>query len=109
MNNTQSFTIGVVISTYNNPRWLEKTLWGYLFQTRQADEIVIADDGSTDETRQLLQTYSQLLPIKHVWHEDRGFQKSEILNKALQAATADYLIFTDQDCYLEVFHHAETT
>lgn len=98
MNNTQSFTIGVVISTYNNPRWLEKTLWGYLFQTRQADEIVIADDGSTDETRQLLQTYSQLLPIKHVWHEDRGFQKSEILNKALQAATADYLIFTDQDC-----------
>ena len=32
-------TIGVVISTYNNPRWLEKTLWGYLCQTRKADEI----------------------------------------------------------------------
>ena len=38
-------TIGVVISTYNNPAWLEKTLWGYLYQTRPADEIVIADDG----------------------------------------------------------------
>ncbi|MCI6200920.1 MAG: glycosyltransferase, partial [Paraprevotella sp.] len=42
-------TIGVIISTYNNPRWLEKTLWGYMAQTRKADEIIIADDGSKDD------------------------------------------------------------
>lgn len=88
----------MVISTYNNPAWLEKTLWGYLYQTRIADEIIIADDGSTDETRRLIDAYKGRLPIKHVWHEDRGFQKSEILNKAIVAATSDYLIFTDQDC-----------
>lgn len=90
--------IGVVISTYNNPAWLEKTLWGYLYQTRMAGEVVIADDGSKEETRLLIDSFKGRLPIKHVWHEDRGFQKSEILNKALVAASSDYLIFTDQDC-----------
>lgn len=49
----RSFTIGVVISTYNSPAWLEKVLWGYLYQTHPADEIVIADDGSRDDTRAL--------------------------------------------------------
>lgn len=91
-------TIGVIISTYNNPRWLEKTLWGYLFQTRQADEIIIADDGSTQETAALIAAYATRLPLRHVWQEDKGFRKTRILNKALLEATADYLVFTDQDC-----------
>ena len=94
----EKFTIGVVISTYNNPEWLEKTLWGYMSQDLAADEIIIADDGSGDETRRLIERYSESLPIKHVWHEDKGFRKTVILNKALLAATADYLVFTDQDC-----------
>ena len=89
--------IGVVISTYNNPRWLEKTLWGYLHQWRKADEIIIADDGSADETRALIDSFRNRLPIKHVWHPDNGFQKNAILNKALAAAESEYLIFTDQD------------
>lgn len=92
------FSIGVVISTYNNPCWLEKTLWGYVYQTHKPDEIIIADDGSTNETKIVIDSFRNQLPIKHVWHEDNGFQKSQILNKALLVATADYLIFTDQDC-----------
>ncbi|MFI3259329.1 MAG: glycosyltransferase family 2 protein [Rikenellaceae bacterium] len=95
---SHNFTVGVVISTYNSPAWLEKTLWGYLFQERMADEIVIADDGSREETRLLVESFAKRLPIKHVWHEDQGFQKSRILNRAIVATTADYLIFTDQDC-----------
>lgn len=90
--------IGVIISTYNNPQWLEKTLWGYTNQTRMADEIIIADDGSKEETHLLLEHFKNQLPIKHVWHEDMGFRKSRILNEALLVSTADYLIFTDQDC-----------
>ena len=42
MKQTSAYSIGVIISTYNNPAWLEKVLWGYLFQTHPADEIVIA-------------------------------------------------------------------
>lgn len=94
----KNLRIGVVISTYNNPQWLEKTLWGYTNQTRMADEIIIADDGSKEETHLLLEHFKNQLPIKHVWHEDMGFRKSRILNEALLASTADYLIFTDQDC-----------
>ena len=107
-------TIGIVISTYNNPAWLEKTLWGYLYQTRPADEIIIADDGSRDDTRQLIDSFRDKLPIKHVWHEDNGFQKSRILNKALIAAESEYLIFTDQVPHWEAislwlpFFHRET-
>jgi glycosyltransferase involved in cell wall biosynthesis len=72
MNKCDYFSIGIVISTYNNPAWLEKTLWGYLFQTRPADEIIIADDGSDDRTRTLIDSFRDRLPIKHVWHEDQG-------------------------------------
>lgn len=90
--------IGVIISTYNNPVWLEKALWGYMYQTRKPDEIIIADDGSGQETAELIEAYKQHLPLKHVWHDDDGFRKTIILNKAIASATADYLIFTDQDC-----------
>lgn len=92
------FSVGVIISTYNSPAWLEKVLWGYIYQNHPADEIVIADDGSNDDTRNLLESFKGRLPIKHVWHEDNGFQKSRILNSAILASESDYLIFTDQDC-----------
>lgn len=91
-------TIGVIISTYNNPAWLEKTLWGYMCQLRAADEIIIADDGSKPEARNMVMRYEDKLPIKYVWHEDKGFRKTKILNEALKVAESDYLIFTDQDC-----------
>jgi glycosyltransferase involved in cell wall biosynthesis len=94
----ERFKIGVIISTYNSPQWLEKTLWGYENQTIMPDEIIIADDGSKEETRKLVETFISKLPIKYVWHEDEGFQKSRILNKAIVLSTSDYLIFTDQDC-----------
>ncbi|MFN3841606.1 MAG: glycosyltransferase, partial [Cyclobacteriaceae bacterium] len=75
-------------------------LWGYECQTHKAFEVVIADDGSGEPTRKLIDRFirDSALEIIHVWHEDRGYQKCQILNKAIQAATADYLIFTDGDC-----------
>ena len=90
-------SVAVIIATYNNPRWLQKVLWSYEAQSRPADEIIIADDGSTKETADLLATF-KALPLKHVWHEDQGFRKTLILNKAIMASSADYLIFTDGDC-----------
>src|SRR5687768_17180449 len=92
--------VSVVISTYNSPEWLEKVLWGYEFQTYRNFELVIADDGSGDSTREIIDRFKTQsgLDVIHVWHEDRGFQKSEILNKAIQASKTDYLIFSDGDC-----------
>lgn len=99
MENKKPTSVGIIISTYNNPEWLRKTLWGYACQTYPFSEIIIADDGSGKETEDLIKEYKTIFPcVKHVWHPDKGFQKPRILNKALFEAEAEYLIFTDQDC-----------
>jgi GT2 family glycosyltransferase len=61
---------------------------------------VIADDGSNEETFQLLKKMEQevFYPIVHVWHEDQGFQKSQILNKAILKCNTAYIIMSDGDC-----------
>lgn len=92
-----TFSIGVIVSAYNNPEWLEKTLWGLMAQIHPANEIIIADDGSDDRTAALIKRYASKLPLRHVWQEDKGFRKTEILNKAVAEAKSDYLIFIDQD------------
>ncbi|MDR2065455.1 MAG: glycosyltransferase family 2 protein [Prevotellaceae bacterium] len=93
-------SVGIIISTYNNPKWLEKTLWGYLNQTYSDFELIIADDGSGEETKNLIESYKKhyFPQLKHVWHEDKGFRKTRILNQAVIAANSEYLIFTDHDC-----------
>ena len=69
--------IGVVITTYNNPAWLEKCFWGWAAQTKQDFTLLIADDGSTAATHELIERYQRDsgLSIEHFWHEDEGFRK----------------------------------
>ena len=90
----------VILSTYNAPDRLQPTLVGYAAQTYRDFELIVADDGSTAETRALIKDVSAhySLPIKHVWQEDIGFRKCRILNQAIASTTADYLIFSDGDC-----------
>lgn len=92
--------LSVIISTYNALEWLKKTLWGYAVQTTKDFEIVIADDGSNEETQDFLEIVSKTypVPIIHVWQEDEGFQKSRILNKAILACNSDYILMSDGDC-----------
>ena len=92
--------VSVIFSTYNQPSWLEKCLWGFACQTRLPDEVLVADDGSTRQTKDLLDQLAPTLPfpIKHIWQPDEGFQKCRILNKAAAQASGEYLIFTDGDC-----------
>jgi glycosyltransferase involved in cell wall biosynthesis len=93
-------SIGVVFTTYNRPHDLERVLAGYAKQTLPGFEIVIADDGSADETRDCISRARDRwnLDIRHVWHEDLGFRKCKILNRAIAETSAEYLIFTDGDC-----------
>jgi len=96
----QTADTSIIISTYNSPAWLEKVLWGYDNQTYRMFEVVIADDGSGDETRSLIERIKTevFYPIQHIWHEDDGFQKSRILNKAIRACSTPYIIMSDGDC-----------
>ena len=90
----------IIISTYNKPHFLKKVLTGYTCQTYKNFDIIIADDGSRKDTKNIIGYFKDntSLDIKHIWHEDKGFQKSVILNKAIQASKSDYLIFSDGDC-----------
>ena len=92
--------ISIIISTYNSEKWLEKVLWGFNCQTFKQFEVVIADDGSGLKTKSLLDSISidVFYKIVHVWQEDDGFQKSRILNKAVVACNAEYILMTDGDC-----------
>ena len=57
-----------------------------MFKSDTKFDIVIADDGSTHETRELIDSLKPTfpVPITHLWHEDNGFRKSKILNLAIE-------------------------
>ncbi|MDQ6994424.1 MAG: glycosyltransferase family 2 protein [Mariprofundaceae bacterium] len=92
--------IAVVISTYNNPEFLRLVLSAYAKQGDKNFSIYIADDGSSVETREMIQGLSSTfpVPIHHVWHEDQGFRKAHIHNLTFQHITEPYIILTDGDC-----------
>lgn len=92
----------LVISTYNWKEALELVLKSVLKQKRLPSEIVIADDGSKDDTKQLIEAYKAKfdIPLHHVWQEDKGFRKAMIINKAVAKAQGDYIIQVDGDCIM---------
>tara|TARA_R100000935_G_scaffold1421_2_gene4413 strand:- start:1967 stop:2752 length:786 start_codon:yes stop_codon:yes gene_type:complete len=92
----------LLISTYNWPEALDLVLKSALNQSQFPDEILIADDGSKEDTKVIISSYQQksTITIKHIWQEDKGFRKSMILNKAISASTSDYIIEIDGDCLM---------
>jgi glycosyltransferase involved in cell wall biosynthesis len=75
----------LVIAIYKWPESLELVLLSILKQSVLPNEVLIADDDSTIETKQLIKRYSSKLKsgIKHIWQKDEGFQKTSILNKSI--------------------------
>lgn len=94
--------VALLISTYNWPEALDSVLRSVAAQTRQPDEILIADDGSGGETKRVIEGFKkeQDLPVKHIWQEDIGFRKSAVLNKAVASTKTDYIVQIDGDCIL---------
>ncbi|WP_424933228.1 glycosyltransferase [Amaricoccus macauensis] len=90
----------IIIATYNSPRPLLLTLTSILQQEERPDSVCIADDGSGPETAEALERFRgdhPDLPLRHVWHEDRGFEKWAIVNQAIASSEADFLILLDGD------------
>ncbi|MEE9350243.1 MAG: glycosyltransferase family 2 protein [Flavobacteriaceae bacterium] len=94
--------ISLIIATFNWIEALELTLISVLNQTTQPFEVIIADDGSNDETKQLIDTFRTKfeIPLVHVWHEDKGFRLAEIRNKAIVKAKGDFICQIDGDIIL---------
>jgi glycosyltransferase involved in cell wall biosynthesis len=90
----------VVVTTYNRPDALALVLDGFLAQAALDFSLLVADDGSTGETRRVVEAYAARAPfaVRHVWQEDRGFRAAAIRNRAVAESDADYVVFTDGDC-----------
>ncbi len=98
--------VAVVVSTYNRPRALDRTLDSLLDQTYPDFEIIVADDGSTPETRVLVERMAARspVPLLHVWQEDRGYRLAAIRNRAVASAASPYIVFLDEDCVVRPEH-----
>lgn len=90
----------VIVTTYNRPDALAVVLEGYCAQSDHDFGLVVADDGSKEETAEVVRRFAQRapFPLAHVWQEDRGFRAAAIRNRALASTDADYVVFTDGDC-----------
>ena len=90
-------TSSMIVSTYNWPEALELVLLSIMRLSVLPNELIIADDGSGEETKKLISKYKQNFPTQliHVWHEDKGFRLAEIRNKAIAQANFDYIIQVD--------------
>ncbi len=93
-------TTSVVVSSYNQPRALHLALEGLQRQSRPPGEILIADDGSEDDTRLLVESFraKTTIPVRFVTQEHRGFGKARALNSAVRVARGATVAFLDGDC-----------
>jgi glycosyltransferase involved in cell wall biosynthesis len=89
----------LVTPTYNWPEALELLLLSVLNQTVLPNEVIIANDGSREDTKQLIEVFQKKFPVPliHIWHEDIKNRKPRIMNKAIAAAKYDYIVEIDGD------------
>lgn len=91
--------ISVIVPVYNRLEHLRALFLCLLRQKKQADELIITDDGSSQK---VLDFIGDLIPeakfkVKHIYQEDKGFRKTRALNNAVRNSLGDLLIFCDQD------------
>ncbi|WP_407428816.1 glycosyltransferase family 2 protein [Arcticibacter sp.] len=95
--------VSLIVSTYNWPEALNLCLISISKQCVLPNEVIIADDGSTEETRKLVQEHQLNFPVPliHVWQADDGFQLAKIRNKAIARASKEYIVQIDGDLILD--------
>jgi glycosyltransferase involved in cell wall biosynthesis len=90
--------ISVILATYERADALDIVLSAFAEQRDDQFEIVIADDGSGNEIRRVVEKWRPHLEIEHVWQPKEGFRKARALDLAALAARGDYFAFLDADC-----------
>jgi len=92
--------ISVIVTTYNWPEALDRVLSALSHQDYRNFEVIVADDGSTDATKAVIENHQkkQSYALHHVWQADEGFRAAAIRNKAIIQASGEYIVFLDGDC-----------
>lgn len=86
----------VVITTYNRAHLLQRALDSLLNQTDQDFECIVIDDGSSDNTRFVLQKYFDQIPdYQYKWQENRGVVDAK--NRGMAMASGKFITFLDSD------------
>ncbi len=94
--------ISLIITTYNWKEALYLTLTSVLNQTIPPNEIIVADDGSRDDTREMIEEFAKkcFIPIIHSWQEDNGFRLARSRNLAIAKSNYNYIVIIDGDLIL---------
>lgn len=94
--------LSLLITTYDRPEALERTLQTVLWQRSTPDEVVVADDGSAAATANLIDSFRPPLgvPLRHIWQNHEGFRAGRIRNLAIARSDADYVVLIDGDMLL---------
>lgn len=94
--------VSLIVITYNWPEALGKVLESVAAQRRLPDEVIVADDGSTETTRQLIQSMQARFPVPlhHLWQEDLGFRAARCRNMGIAMSRGDYVVLIDGDMVL---------
>ena len=100
--------IALLMSTYQRPHHLRRALESIALQQGVDGrfELVITDDGSTDETPQIVAQFARTVPFRvgFTTHEHTTFRLSRCRNEGVRASSAPYLLFLDGDCVLPADH-----
>ena len=94
--------VSLIITTYNRPDALLLVLRSIEGQITLPYEVIIADDGSTNDTKEVVTSFQEKSDIRviHSWQEDSGFRAAKSRNKAIAKATGKYIILIDGDMIL---------
>ena len=95
-------SISLIVTTYNRPEALILVLKSIECQILPPSEVIIADDGSDEQTKDLISEFNSQsnLEIIHSFQEDLGFRAAEARNKAISISKSDYIILVDGDMVL---------
>lgn len=89
-------SISVIIVTLNRAEYLKDALASLTKQIRPPDEVIVVDNGSTDNTKEVILSFGDRLPIKYVYEGKKGIPHAR--NAGIKSATNDIIAFTDDDC-----------
>lgn len=96
--------VSIIIPTYNNEQFIKKCLFSLCKQTLKEIEIIIIDDGSTDSSRSIIQTFASIDKRFVVIHQDHAKQGAA-RNKGIKAARGEYIGFVDSDDWVDLDYY----